>query len=197
MGHGSKTLINTLGDQTAMFMPGSAGADQESSLPVYGAPYRGEYGTVATVARLTNTVPREGSEANGMSDKWRLLRQRASAPGRRGSFYIRGHLLNRELGGTGDDWTNLTPLTRSANALRETGPRLPVLEINTADAAAVAVVSNIDLATAGAFVAARTARNGVNITRWNILENLSLNGTPIFSPAQITQLKQTYRVSFR
>ncbi|MEY4764956.1 MAG: hypothetical protein RI907_1629, partial [Pseudomonadota bacterium] len=31
------------------------------------------------------------------------------------SYYVRGHLLNDNLGGTGADWANLTPLTQASN----------------------------------------------------------------------------------
>jgi DNA uptake protein ComE-like DNA-binding protein len=36
-----------------------------------------------------------------------------------GSYYILGHLLNMKLGGPGNTWDNLTPITRSANSNHE------------------------------------------------------------------------------
>ena len=36
------------------------------------------------------------------------------------SYYILGHLLNEKLGGPGNTWSNLTPLSRSGNAQHET-----------------------------------------------------------------------------
>lgn len=36
------------------------------------------------------------------------------------SYYVLGHLLNQELGGPGNQWGNLTPLSRSGNGLHET-----------------------------------------------------------------------------
>jgi len=36
-----------------------------------------------------------------------------------GSYYILGHLLNMKLGGPGNTWDNLTPITRSANSQHE------------------------------------------------------------------------------
>jgi hypothetical protein len=34
----------------------------------------------------------------------------------KGTYYIRGHLLNHHLGGPGGTWSNLTPIDRSANS---------------------------------------------------------------------------------
>lgn len=42
-----------------------------------------------------------------------LLRRRTNGGA---SFYVQGHLLNEHLGGPGNLWKNLTPLTQSANA---------------------------------------------------------------------------------
>ncbi|MCP4289272.1 MAG: hypothetical protein GY792_33435, partial [Gammaproteobacteria bacterium] len=43
---------------------------------------------------------------------WSKLRQRKHGGG---SYYVRGHLLNHNLGGPGNTWANLTPLTQKAN----------------------------------------------------------------------------------
>ncbi len=37
-----------------------------------------------------------------------------------GSYYVKGHLLNNNLGGPGNTWSNLTPISRPANAQHET-----------------------------------------------------------------------------
>ncbi|MEL6619997.1 MAG: DUF4157 domain-containing protein [Pseudomonadota bacterium] len=113
-------LIDELGTLTAEFMPGSATKAEASSPPIWGPKHEEDYGTTATVARLTNTVPEGGSPTSGLShDNWSVLLRRANSQGSDASFYIQGHILNDNLGGPGNDWKNLTPLSRSANALHE------------------------------------------------------------------------------
>lgn len=115
-----QALVNKLGEYTSVFMPGSGKASEKSSTPVWGSPYQNEYGTLATVARLTNQVPPGGSDTSGLSSaNWRRINQRANSKTSDASFYIQGHILNDNLGGPGNDWKNLTPLTRSANSLHE------------------------------------------------------------------------------
>ncbi|WP_114338052.1 DNA/RNA non-specific endonuclease [Corallincola holothuriorum] len=46
------------------------------------------------------------------------LRRHPTNPGK-ASFYVRGHLLNQKLGGTGKEWKNLTPLSQSGNHQHE------------------------------------------------------------------------------
>ena len=109
-------LLDRLGTETAIFMPQSvtdpSGQPVDSSPPVYGSPVNG-YGTSASVLRLTQRVPPGGGEPSiDNLVSWRTLRQRG---GRNSTYYVRGHLLNHNLGGLGNSWTNLTPLTQEAN----------------------------------------------------------------------------------
>jgi len=89
----------------------------ESSPPVYGGLSPGHFGTSMQVNVLTRKVPSGGSTADSnlggpQYDKLNLrFEKRHSVK----PFYLRGHLLNGELGGPGNDWSNLVPLTTQAN----------------------------------------------------------------------------------
>jgi hypothetical protein len=56
-----------------------------------------------------------GSEPTVEGGLWNALRKRRT-PGNM-PYWLRGHLLNKHLGGSGETWANLTPLTASANGL--------------------------------------------------------------------------------
>jgi len=55
-----------------------------------------------------------GSKPTVSNATWDILLKRR-VPGGSASYYVRGHLLNDNIGGPGDTWSNLTPLTSSAN----------------------------------------------------------------------------------
>ena len=99
---------------TARLMVGDP-RDQRSSDPQYGGMQASAFGSAVRVDTLTR-VHQAGSEpASGLADArglWNKLRLRYLG-GR--TLYVRGHLLNDNLGGPGDDWRNLTPLTQEAN----------------------------------------------------------------------------------
>src|SRR5262249_20899556 len=82
-----------------------------STAPVYG-PLVDGFGSFAEVARLADPCP-GGSAPSIEGPDWAALRRRYTGEG---TYYIRGHLLNNHLGGPGDTWRNLTPLSRSANS---------------------------------------------------------------------------------
>jgi hypothetical protein len=86
---------------------------------VYGDKHQA-FGTSVTIEGLKNGATSGGSAPSAEPDDWCALNQRRKDTASKGSFYVRGHLLNGKLGGTGADFKNLTPLTRSANALHET-----------------------------------------------------------------------------
>ncbi len=75
-----------------------------------------QFGRGVTVDKLTKKGP-PGSQPQVTSRWWRTLTMRKKG---KGSYYIRGHLLNHNVHGTGTNWKNLTPLTRSANSNMET-----------------------------------------------------------------------------
>ena len=54
-----------------------------------------------------------GSEANGPNNPvFNELKKRGKGDG---SYYVQGHLLNRQMHGPGDTWENLTPLSQQGN----------------------------------------------------------------------------------
>jgi hypothetical protein len=83
--------------------------------PVYGSLTNG-YGTSVKVAQM-GTKPSGGSTASQSltSDGWKQLIKRRNDDTGSSSYYVKGHLLNNHLGGPGDTWDNLTPLTQIGN----------------------------------------------------------------------------------
>ena len=77
---------------------------------------RGKYGVTMTAQKLTKKNMPAGSSPSKTSDEFAIINQRRNQGG---SYYVLGHLLNQKLGGTGGDWKNLTPLTRTANSEHE------------------------------------------------------------------------------
>jgi hypothetical protein len=100
-------LLDRLAAATAHFMPRIGG----STAPVYG-PLADGFGTSVRVERLAQPCP-GGSSPSIEGPDWLTLKRRYTGEG---TTYIRGHLLNDHLGGPGNTWTNLTPLSRSANS---------------------------------------------------------------------------------
>jgi hypothetical protein len=99
-------LLGKLAALTATFIPAGSG---ESSESVYGPLVHG-FGSSVRVARLTGSHAK-GSPPGAEGGDWEALRRRYDAGG---TYYVRGHLLNDNLGGPGT-WPNLTPLTQTAN----------------------------------------------------------------------------------
>ena len=83
--------------------------------PVYGSLTNG-YGTSVDVAQM-GLKPSGGSPASQSltSDGWKALIKRRNDSGGSSSYYVKGHLLNNHLGGPGNTWDNLTPLTQVGN----------------------------------------------------------------------------------
>lgn len=71
----------------------------------------GEWGTSATVVFKQKPFTR-GSEPSVNSPNFSYINVRKDGSG---SYYVKGHLLNDNLGGPGNTWANLTPLNRDAN----------------------------------------------------------------------------------
>lgn len=82
----------------------------QNDKPWYGPLTGRGFGTFAE-ARLTKT--QFGGNPSVENETWLALLARRTSGG--DSYYIRGHLLNRHLGGPGDDFSNLTPLTQKTN----------------------------------------------------------------------------------
>jgi len=92
---------------------GPSGPLPVTPLPVYGGLVNG-FGSSMDVKPLTKMgVP--GSGVGITSPGWEDLNLRKHSPG--GSFfYVRGHLLNNNVHGSGSTWQNLTPINRDTNA---------------------------------------------------------------------------------
>ncbi|MCB1886572.1 MAG: DUF4157 domain-containing protein [Rhodocyclaceae bacterium] len=108
-------LLAQLAIATARFMPTSQPLEP-STPPEYGPLYDNTFGRRVEVAKL-NRLHQRGSTPGSRADPsghWNTLRKRYKPGGSR-TFYVRGHLLNDNLGGPGDDWRNLTPITQDAN----------------------------------------------------------------------------------
>ncbi|MCP5524239.1 MAG: DUF4157 domain-containing protein [Verrucomicrobiales bacterium] len=106
--------LDELATVTARFMPTGL-TDEESTPPRYGGLHAGAFGNSVTVERLTRLHQRGSEPRSGLVDArghWDKLRRRYRG---NSTLYVRGHLLNDNLGGPGDDWRNLTPLTQDAN----------------------------------------------------------------------------------
>jgi hypothetical protein len=101
-------LTNELADLARQIMGGGAGA---STAPQYGG-LVGGMGQSVSVARLTPVHP-SGSEPSVGGGWWTALTRRRHGGS---TYYIMGHLINHHLGGPGNTWANLTPLTRSTNS---------------------------------------------------------------------------------
>ncbi|MEF8702426.1 MAG: DUF4157 domain-containing protein [Candidatus Accumulibacter sp. UW26] len=112
-------LMAELAVVTARLMP-TGGADPVASDPVYGNPNTAGYGSSVTVLRLTSNRSYRGSPPSRSlhTPAYARLNQRRSRIGASGSYYVLGHLLNHNIGGPGDTWRNLTPLSQGANNRR-------------------------------------------------------------------------------
>jgi hypothetical protein len=82
----------------------------KSSVPVYGS-LEGGFGSSVDIASLTKDHP-AGSGPSAGGGHWEALRQRMDGGS---TYYVRGHLLNDNLGGSGGEWRNLAPLTQATN----------------------------------------------------------------------------------
>lgn len=83
--------------------------------PVYGG-LTGSYGSSVDVKQM-GTKPSGGSTASQSltSVGWESLIKRRNDTTGKSSYYVKGHLLNNNLGGPGNTWDNLTPLTQEGN----------------------------------------------------------------------------------
>jgi hypothetical protein len=83
----------------------------------FGGLWSGKYGTTMRAKFLTNVKMPAGSvPAPPHLRSFEVINQRRNQGG---SYYVKGHLLNNNIGGTGKVWENLTPLTREANSAHE------------------------------------------------------------------------------
>src|SRR5690606_8894871 len=108
-GHAINALIDELVQVTASIPLSASGGT--NTPPMYG-PIRQGFGTFARVAYLQapHDVGSEPSVTNTPEFNDINMRRQGG-----GAFYVKGHLLNDNLGGPGSTWGNLTPLTVAAN----------------------------------------------------------------------------------
>lgn len=120
--HGAKinNLVDELVDETAKLPLSSSG--ETNTTPVYG-PLRQGFGTLARVAYLQAPHDEGSSPSVSNTPEFESINLRRKGGG---AFYVKGHLLNDNLGGPGDTWSNLTPLTVQANADHKTDFENPV-----------------------------------------------------------------------
>ena len=79
----------------------------------FGSTNSNGYGTKMEVKNLhKSTKPPIGSVPGVTNDGYELLKKKRNGSS---TYYILGHLLNHNLGGSGNDFRNLTPLTRKGN----------------------------------------------------------------------------------
>ncbi|MBX3607184.1 MAG: DUF4157 domain-containing protein [Piscinibacter sp.] len=112
------TLMEQLAVVTGRLMPRGSAADEP---PAWGPTTAQGFGTDASVVTMTNaalavwpdgSAPTSATE--GLGDWQRLLKRRNDNTGV-SSYYVRGHLLNHNIGGPGSTWQNLTPLSQESN----------------------------------------------------------------------------------
>jgi len=113
--NGSRETVHVRGeinptDVTKQVEIDKAWANSKSSVPQYGALESG-FGSSVSIARLTKDHPK-GSGPSAEGGHWNTLRQRKDGGS---TYYVRGHLLNDNLGGSGGEWRNLSPLTQATN----------------------------------------------------------------------------------
>ena len=103
--------INTLLTELALEMAKiPMGPSTANSGHLFGG-LHGEWGTSATVIFKQKPYAR-GSEPSVNSTNFSYINARKHDGG---SYYVKGHLLNDNLGGPGNTWANLTPINRDAN----------------------------------------------------------------------------------
>jgi len=96
-----------------------SGSQPQNTAPVFGG-LTNTFGTSVVWKGMNGLNPRikNGANPHGSTksnERWAKLNLLAPVTSKTDNYYIRGHLLNNNLGGPGDDWENLTPLTSDAN----------------------------------------------------------------------------------
>jgi hypothetical protein len=86
-------------------------------VPIYGGLQNG-FGTSMEVNPLTN-LGTPGSTVSVTSDVYQDLLRRKRAPGSVNTYYVGGHLLNKDVHGSGATWQNIAPLANSSNTAME------------------------------------------------------------------------------
>jgi hypothetical protein len=103
----SDAILNIGGSIASTFLPAS-------NVPRHG-PLTGRGFGSFVEANLVPGQFKEGTRTGGApgNTTWDSLKLRRNSSG--DQLYVQGHLLNFHLGGKGDEWSNLVPLTQKAN----------------------------------------------------------------------------------
>jgi hypothetical protein len=110
-------LLEELGRVTIELM-GAMSRDYVRTTPPQFAGLRDGFGRGMRVTLSTDQLGAGTPPSPPPLATWNTLNRRREAGG--AAFYMLGHLLNQQLGGTGTRWENLTPLSRSGNGLHNT-----------------------------------------------------------------------------
>ena len=104
---------------------------ENNTSPVYG-PLRSGWGTYARVKYMQAKHPIGSSPSVGNDTNFEYINIRRKD---NGSLYVKGHLLNDNLGGPGSTWKNLTPITGAANTDHKNNfEKIPKIAVNGTDA---------------------------------------------------------------
>jgi hypothetical protein len=136
--HALNLALQALAAQTATLMQRVTlpGGGVEANSPIlYAGTSAGGFGRGALVEYLTQLGARGGSPTAGIpagagAQTHTTLAKRLTAGNI--AYYRMGHLLNADLGGPGNDWRNLTPLSTSGNRLHSSRFEKKVQEIRQA-----------------------------------------------------------------
>ncbi|MBW4888497.1 DNA/RNA non-specific endonuclease [Mucilaginibacter sp. HMF5004] len=88
--------------------------DDDKTNITYGPLTSAGFGTYMLADPLT-VKGDAGSGPSVSNATWNILLKRMQNAGGASSYYVRGHLLNDNIHGPGDTWSNLTPLTQRTN----------------------------------------------------------------------------------
>jgi len=114
--HGAKinNLVDNLVKETAEIPLESSG--KTNGTPIYG-PLRQGFGTLARLSYLEAPHDMGSSPSVKNTPEFNSINLRRKGES---AFYVKGHLLNDNLGGPGNKWANLTPITVQANSDHKT-----------------------------------------------------------------------------
>jgi hypothetical protein len=84
----------------------------KTTIPVYG-PLRQGFGTFARRTYMEAPLDKGSEPTVSNTAEFELLNIRRKG---HGALFVKGHLLNENLGGPGNTWKNLTPITQQANS---------------------------------------------------------------------------------
>ncbi len=109
-----QAILEIIGPEIAELIRETSGALLTSEAPRYGG-LHGGFGTSMRVRIVDGNPATTGGQPSVGGGNWDALRKRKTSMGSKDTFYIRAHLLNDNLGGPGDTWSNLSILSQQAN----------------------------------------------------------------------------------